>query len=373
MTTKLVDRLNAYLKEKNWNPVRNGDFGTLWQKNESLVGIPSKLETASYEYEGILQRIAKGDGIPTSKLNTALSLSVSSYDEIRFRAISSDESGATISLDEAQALANLATKSLKYVGVTANKKKADIHGSYPKSVREELTDVRVGQTEHGSYIIPVFVELRTPKLDTDEEELLEKLETGMDFVEPDNRKMTRTLNSALAILYDTVQHSTEPNSNQLTDMVYAGVSTQLIQSTVNFLSTPERPDIDIEFKWSESYSAPKNAKSVSFESSSEVINFLDHTRQALKSWRHPTSNNISGILVGMMFPEGDLTGDIFIQCDYNGRSSIVRVKVDADQRNIALRWMKDRVTVVAHGKIESRSGLRMDNPLELHAVGELIH
>lgn len=364
MKQRLASTFTNFLEKRNWKIVKKGSGGALWQKEpECTILIPDEIDSDSFEFKGLVERIAKAEKLDPKVVSGALT--EADFDEIRYRAISGDSEDDTIPFQEGRKLVDLAWTSLRNAGTTAQRRCANVK-NYSSHSDMLFKRARMAHTEYGSYILPIILPLGVPDAIKSEGEDISLIQEK--YVEPEARKITRTLSSAYLALSELIERAKEPDTDTLNNLVYAGASSQMIHAVCNFLDSPSEPSIDISIQWSPSYAAPSE-NNFRFDGDSEVVELLSITASHLKEMKHIERDSVVGTLAGLEFRDGESYGTVAIQGERYGRPSVIYAFMPSDQRDCAIYWLDTRATVVAMGQITSgRRGLTIERPSQIYSV-----
>ena len=147
------------------NYLQKFDF---WKKNDIEIDFPSVESKADYHecLERSLRRLSQVEGIDLQVIYT--NLENISYDIVRLRIANPSSSDGMLDIDSAQktimALSKLVKSSCKYAAMKLEDDEFVHRPVYMGKLDDEamslLNDVKFGQTEKGSYIIPLYSYLR---------------------------------------------------------------------------------------------------------------------------------------------------------------------------------------------------------------------
>lgn len=243
----LVD-VRAYLVTQGWRPEgRYGEVATIFvvrdsmgREHETLLPLREDIADFPTRMADIIASIAEVEGRP--QLSVYSDLVRSGFDILRLRAFAADDAG-TIQLENGVALYDNARDLIAASANAAIKPKRVYTGNTPERAKTYLNDLRLGQTEVGSYILTILSPVR-PSLEPEQLSLLPD-----DSDEPFARSVTRTLAKAIrATKHAVTEASATGKLLPFEASIDSGVSANLCEAIARLAQ--EGSGVDISLTWS---------------------------------------------------------------------------------------------------------------------------
>lgn len=363
------------LKKSNWKLVGEGPLGQMWASPSSNleVGIPFGLTSSNHEWGGVLDRIAYGQR--TSSEELARRINDLRFDVTEFR-VDGPLWKHSVPVEAGFNLFKTARQVLRVSATTAKNPKVSIGGGYSVTGDRVLEKARFGQTLEGSYIVPLMVPIveRKDFEDSDgelrqDDPIFEDAKTGH---ESDERRATRTMAESMWAVYSSiVDRDKPPTSSQVNDLVYAGVSRELLATLSEVVSKPRVTTFDATFRWSELLAdlSQNISKKISIPSGAGEL--LSESAQKFKPKPAPKIETFTGPIVQLRDEEILSHGYVTIETNRNGRQVELQIRVDEENLGDVHEWFKDHETVRVQGSVRRASGhLMIDKPDELTLLRE---
>lgn len=238
-----------YLRAKGWR--QEGDLGskaTLWVANTDAtdeIVLPMRRDFGDFDLRmaELLRVLEKVEA--RSQLDILRDLQAASSDLIRIRAPAGNAADGTIPIEAAVAFVERARDLMLAAACAALDKRSYFATRKPAQATDYLDQVRMGQTERGSFVLTILSPV-TPLLKPDDTRLLFPLEPP----EPYERSVTRTLAlslSAVRTAADTA--ATQGDLKPFSDAVGQGVSANLCEALVGLAQVSPSDGLDIGISW----------------------------------------------------------------------------------------------------------------------------
>ncbi|MCL2785522.1 MAG: hypothetical protein FWD55_08890 [Propionibacteriaceae bacterium] len=359
--------LRSYLLAKGWREGRPGTAGSLWSRSgavEATIAVPSQI--GDNEWAGLIDRIARAEGIDTTSVEHTIRFST--VDVVRFRAVNNHAIGDSISLFAGIHLVDTAYRTLRAAATTARKPKSQIRGNFSRAGDRIVQAARMGHSEVGSYVLPVFVPLDIDFEDPADEALLQV--EGRALLEPMERRVTRTLAQAFAALNDSIlTPAIEPTSRSIVPLVHAGASREFVVAIEESVANRDIASVEVSFNWAAAAQAP-TAVPASVTVPGDAAPLLTKAANLMRTVRRDPLSVFTGVIVEVRHEPDDPTGEIGLQTMRNGRQVELRVRLDAETLNKSHDWMRSRRTVLVDGVVSRDQRLRVENPVRVLPLDE---
>lgn len=338
------DAVQAWLKARGWRdegPEGPAARGYAKPDAGAEILVPTRPTAPDFlKFMSILvERIADIEAMtPEAVVND---LGAAGYDVLRVRVVAAE--GGSLDLDRALTVVQQARATLQAAAKAAASTVArrSYVGRQAESVTKLLEHVRIGQTERGSYVVPLLVPYafdpsETPVFhDWFARRSMRKLASGLDGVD---RALAQVSDSQLS----------EPFARE----AGAGVSADLCQSLGKLLS--ETGDVELSIRWAVAQPDALESRGVRFSVASAPT--LLRAAQALREQDPPPPEPIVGMVTKLDDrPTGTL---MVVEAEVDGRWRRVELVLNESFRSLASDAFKEYRPVVVEGPIQ-RQGKRL--------------
>lgn len=347
--------IENYLSVNGWSNAKRIDGEiSIWETGSDLkqrVWVP--LDTGFGDYEDNLNRVFDTLSAHEDRPETRILEDIETFvigDILRVRSEDPfNRDASTLPLEDGILLMKKARDMVVYSACSAEKIKA-IHPNYRSdTIKEYLDNVRIGQTEKGSYIVKVISPL--PKeADAQEQQTLPHQEKPRPF----ERKVIETLMTAL----DTVKEIAAAAKTKgvfepepFIESVSSGVSANLCESIVRIKNNPTNMPLEVSVSWA--YSPIEIDKNIPKQVSLPV-NIMPYIQKAAEALREkePAYLTIKGIVTDLHRGTKTGPGSITVGASIEGRPKAIHIELSEEDYQTAIN---------AHGE-----------GLEINCTGELI-
>jgi len=244
--------LQAYLRNTGWQrrETARSDIGVFLKRTERdthEVLLPLNRDFADYRARVVdaLEQIALVENREVDQVLT--DLTIDPADVVRFRVISSDTVGGTISFIEGFNLLDSAKKALFTTACDLIKPEKYHRRLGLKGAQQFISKCRLGQTEKGSFVASVIC----PFLNQSEEEEAQRLtifNSSADLSTSFTRQVTRRMMWALAEVKKAIDRAEE---NSIIDLQGENmISANFLESIIELNSIKDSQEIEIRTTWS---------------------------------------------------------------------------------------------------------------------------
>lgn len=357
----LTRDVRHYLSTSGWNEQPPGPAGSLWfqdqldqARSERALAVPVHIEPDTSEWKGVLHRLAAFEQRPLH--DVYLSITTQFVDVTRFRASDYDQIKGSIPLAAGARLAEAAYSMLRAAATTSQNPRSHIGGNFSKQGEVLAAKARMAHTEEGSYVLPIWMPLTPP-----ERPEQDSPDLGLEFhraSEPPERRVTRTLAQAMTALDEViVRPEREPTPADLTPLVMAGVSRELVSAVHRVVGGSLVNSLEADFTWASALHSP-SAIDRSVFIGSEVADRLKRAADALRRTRRHPSEVVTGPIVEIRRVSASF-GEVAIDTVRRGRASEVRVRLSGEDFNNSFTWARTERTLLVEGSIETTRAGRL--------------
>ena len=346
--------LSAYARAEGW--VRDGAYGD-HSDVYAAEGLPEVILPRTQrlgDYASVVSRLIEifAQVAETDELSLYRDLVTADRDVIRVR--TSESTDGAVAVGDGISLMQGARDMLLAAACSLRNPRPLYRAGANREASDYLGRVRLGQTEHGSFVVtlltPVIPPLLQPSFDPD--------------WTPDEDSSERLVTRRLVDALKAVRHATERTVGGDTDAFYEavedGVSANLCESLVTLIEP--FPTLDVGLTWARTRPMPSARSVVRFANDDAPI-----IREAARSFRDrepQTDVRLFGFVQQLRRDEEETDGTITLHASVDGRQarSVTAVLNPYDYER-AIQAHRDKAPVVAEGDLE-RAGQRwrLDNP-----------
>ncbi|MDO9950852.1 hypothetical protein Q7404_10465 [Glaesserella parasuis] len=235
----LIPKFIDYLKDKDWFLVKENDVLSVWGAPDHTISI--RLPNPNSQAEDSVELTIKA----LQKLATYFQSSVeyvfnamteysplAKQGKISFRIISEDVKSGKIAFKDGIDLFASTKLFIENFAQSAWKKRAVFKSKKPSSVLDFMSNVKLGQTEQGSYIVNVYYPIEQPNNSTDLAQA-----TFSESVD-------QNIASGLAALSSYLDDATDAPKD-VGDFIQKGISANLCDTLIRFSGKQQHRDLEI--------------------------------------------------------------------------------------------------------------------------------
>jgi hypothetical protein len=370
--------VEAYLRSRHWSFIQEITHGSLWTApaadEDVQVFVPRKPGFGDYDrrLHEVLRAVSEVEARP--ELEVIRDLIEAAADVIRFR-LPFTFPDASVRFSDALTLFQRARDTMRAAALaTHHPSPAFAPGANPGQVDAFLSELRLGHTEAGSYVVPVIAPLGT--IEPPPDEVVPRTD------EPFGRFVTLRLASALSAVEQAVQTARRTNDLLVfAEAVEVGVSANLCTAVSELTratgaeptDTERLPSIAINLSWSPSRPVPEETRS-EFVIAREDASVLEDAAAFLKRAEARRRVTIVGQVVRLEREHDEPAGSIGIrgQIDDGGDVRMLVVRLSPADYERALHAHDHRQAVTCSGVLE-RHGTRwrLAEPIDFIAQDSL--
>lgn len=365
MTSTLVERTTAWMEDKGWRQESEGPGGWMWRlTNKSgthRIGVVRNLDDDLELFGGVVARLAKAQGAEVK--NVERQIVYWDTDIALLRATSGHDD--TIPLTAGAVLLESGRLMFRSAASAAMRIRPEIGGNYSRRGDEIAKTVRMGHSERGSYVVPIYVPVGSPAED-DQVSIFEGEGEEVEAatrVPTDERRMTRTFAEAMQALDTLVlQPEALPKRSEISDLVTQGVTREFVSALADIVAETAIAQFESRFEWAPSQGSPVGVQRQVTVPASEHDK-LEQTARQLKRIRKDPFNVLTGPIV-MIGKDPDIPIiHVAIKTVRQGRSCRVETWLHDYQLEDVTDWMNKGITVQLEGVV-AREGhaLRVRKP-----------
>lgn len=279
-------------------------------------------------------------------------------DLIRIRAPSRDATSGSLPLEEAVAFVERSRDMMLAAACSAITKRAYFATRKPAKATDYLSNVRMGQTERGSYVLTILSPV-APALVSDGE-----LPLGLVPAEPYERQVTRTLTESLAALQAAArQAASSGGMGAFEQAVRVGVSANLCEAIAGLSAVSPGEGIDISVAWSRTRVTDPGVPS-RIVLGSDTIPLIQEAARRFKETSPLDDVELQGFVTRLSRGPADISGEITLEGPIEGELRRVAVELsDKGVYALAVRAHGQRARVACEGDLVKQGrGFWLKNP-----------
>lgn len=352
----------SYIRSIGWRQVdKLGVRGTVWEKDTGQSRGPEILLPASREVidfttrmSEVLSTLSKVEG--KSQLALFNELRSVATDVVRFRLHNPGFEDGTVPLHAGKFFVKAAYDMMESAAYAAFQPRAVYQGRRPDVVTDYMQNLRLGQTEVGSYVLtirsPVPPMLRIP-IQADLFGVTQPQAAQPE--EPFERRVTLKLASALGALKGAADESgMSGNIDPFTSAIPSGVSADLCESIAELSTRSRAESIEVGLQWSQArpLSLPLGEQVPSrVIIPSDVTPLLRETARVFRENIPRNEFDLFGYVVRLDSTDAAVEGTITVAGAVDGDSRKVHLQLDAEGYHKAIAAHKDGSQVKCIGTL----------------------
>jgi hypothetical protein len=355
--------LAAYLRSKGWT--QQADLqgkAILWIYEgdgvESDVTVPLRREFADYalRVQEVLQTLSRVE--QRSELDILRDLLTAAADLVRVRAPSMDGDSGSLPLEQGVQFVERSRDMVLAAACAALDKRAFFAKRKAQQAMDYLSHVRMGQTEHGSFVLtilsPVAPELRSAQ---------EAMSFITEVSEPYERTVTRTLMQSLTSLDDAARTAViNGDMAPFQAAISQGVSANLCDAIVGLSEVTNGRGLDIQVSWARSRPVAESLPRHVFLAGDRIPVIKEAARHFRES--APLDDfEIVGWVKRLDRGHHVVEGEVTVVAPIDDQLRYVALCLDRDDYSKAVQAHEQRQTVRCVGDlVKEGRGFRLKNP-----------
>lgn len=351
--------LSAYARASGWIKAESyGDHSDVYASAESPEIILPRHERLA-DYASVVWRLIEvfAKAAETDELVLYRDLVTADRDVVRVRA--PDGEAGSVNVSDGVTLMHGARDMLLSAACSLWNPQPLYRAGANKEAREYLKQVRMGQTEQGSFVITLLSPVVPPRM-----QFAMGSEWGQDD-DPIERRITRRLVGALTAVREATETAIAGGADAFFKAIERGVSANLCEALVSLME-PFR-EIDVTVTWARTCPAPRARDIVRFAASDAPI--LREAARSFRSREPQPDRELVGFVRMLKRGEAERDGTVTLLTSIDGKNqSVTTVLKQADYER-AVSAHKERASVVVKGDLE-RVGQRWSllNPMIMDVI-----
>ena len=229
---------------------------------------------------------------------------------------------------------------------------AVFYSGRPRQIQTLERSLRLGQTEHGSYTIKLIVPISEEENpDVQKPEL-----SGMPERIPFSRQAVMKLASGLDALYEIGREADRTGRyrfDPFVESVRDGVSANLCDAVSNRRYLEQNRSLDVSVSWSYLLQSPNQNASFDVEFPPSYMTFYKQASEDFRR-REPEVREFHGFVRILQREQGANEGIISLSTVYDGAPRIIRMRLEGEAYQTALRSHNEDIYIAVTGEVEHR-------------------
>ena len=353
MTTDLRNRgallavsplaLSAYARVAGWS--RSDAFGD-YSDVYAGSGLPEIIIPRTQRLGDYAQVVARLISIfaQVAEVDEAIlynDLVVADRDVTRIRVNDGDANGS-ISLEHGPNLVSGARDMLLAAACSLHEPKPVYRVGANKEANDYLRRVRLGQTEHGSFVVTLLSPVIPPPV---QEPLLSDLENHLDPLE---RRVTRRLAQALSAVLGATARTMTGDTTAFTNAVPEGASANLCEALAQMLEPYE--SLDVSTTWARSRPVQGPRHTVRLSKDDALI-----LREAARSFRSREPRldfRLFGSVQRLKRDHSETDGTVTLRAHFDGKTQSVTAVLNESDYDRAITAHRVKAPVIVDGDLD---------------------
>lgn len=295
--------LTAYLRTRAWRQTQtHGTRSAIWEGGpagqfELLVPLEVDAPTYGRRVADVFRLLAEAEG--RSQMEILRDVTTAGFDIVRIRALAADYDDGTVPLDVGVTLVDCARDLLLAAACAAHQPRPVYHARKPAPALDYLRRARLGQTEHGSFVIALHAPVPPA------------LQMHLDAVEeavPYERRVTTTLLSAAAAARRAVQAAAASGDfKPFEEAVADGVSANFCDALAGLHAVASCDALALSVDWAAVRPMPTPA-TPPVVIGRDALGLLREASRLFKQQHPEVEGELTGYVTRLEREEGDLLG-----------------------------------------------------------------
>lgn len=354
-----------------------------WEYDDSFRGIESYWQTSDGEQHTTLPlRPEAGDfGLRMAEFVNTVALAenrssvevisdlqTANMDVVSFRVDTNSEYDGAIPIKDGVQLFESARDALISAARATVEARPLFQGGAPGEVSRYLEKVKVGQTEHGSYIVNLLSPVATLTQNTQREgQAFSDTEYDREVNFP--RSVTRMLRQALRSTQEAKEESPhDPEYRAFVNAIHSGVSANLCEALLRIHESGGDRGIQVNLRWA--YTLPADGQQEeTFDFDTEYIPVLRGAAEVLRATDPHEDYLLLGDVIGLRRDVLLQTGQIVVKAKVDDAVRKVQVDLESQDYDDAVMAHKEGIPISIKGRLR-QVGIKwiLENPKGVHIL-----
>lgn len=357
--------IHAYLKSQSWSKGDDlGERGVIYTSHggaEIFAPGSDRLGDYPQSVAAVLEMLSVAE--ERDELSVFRDLAVADRDVVRFRALEAFDDGS-VTLNTGVDLVQQSRDAILAAACSAADPRRFYRSGRNSKANEYLDTVKLGQTEHGSFVVTVHSPV-PPNLENGQQSLWPEF-----YEEPFSRQVTRTFRTAVEAMVTAIAEVSRGGNIEAFERVVAkGVSANLCLAISKFVKDGE--GLDVSLTWARTRPSPEPRFRSNFATSDADV--LSEAAKVLRNKESFRNEVLEGFVVGLNRDVKPQNGRVKLKAFVDGQVRSVTVELPADLYTKALDAHDAKAEVRLEGDLEfegQRYYLRSPRNLQIVEVSD---
>ena len=368
----------TYLRSKDWRQVEViGDKGSVWtlrsddgQEFEILLPFNRELRDFASRMSDVLRtlEVVESREEPRSQFDILTDITNATSDLLRIRLQSASVENGTLPIEQGVRVVEHARDLLLAAACATVQPRALYQTKKATQAVDYLRQVRIGQTERGSFVLIIQSEVPPRLASSDQPDLL-------DIEEPFERRVMLTLAGALTAARNAAQHAGATGDwRHFTDAVPAGVSANLCDAIAGLAEDGGADSVTMSFSWAPGRALLRPAPERVLVAP-DMIPVLRESARMFRGTAPLEDFELKGVVVKLERPEGSPSGRVTVAAVVDENLRKVQIELPSAEYDLAIEAHRLEQPVYCEGELvrEGRSYvLRNPRGFRIEAEGDAI-
>ncbi len=336
--------LSAWARAFGWQPVeRFGNHSDVYAgPNKPEIILPRTQQLA--DYASVVSRLVQIFAVDAerSELSLYRDLVTADRDVVRIRAAEAED--GSLSINDGVSLVRGARDLLLAVACSLRTPPQRLYrAAANQEAMELLNNVRLGQTEQGSFILTLLTPAIAPR--KAQPSLFPEHAAGEDG---DERRMTRRLAEALTATRQAVEDAVLDDGSAFETAVDRGVSANLCEALVTLTQPFPTLDVSVHWAWTRPVNTPR--KTIRFTSADAPI--LREAARAFRAREPKLDARLFGFVHRLQHHDMEDNGTVYLKTKIDNKTCSVAIVLKQSDYDTLIRSHRDRAPVLLQGDLD---------------------
>ena len=333
--------LSAYARSAGWRKIEDYRVHSDVYAAEEMPEVILPRTRRLGDYASVVSRLITtfAEAVGRDELSLYRDLVTADRDVIRVRVTETD--GGSVTLNHAVDLVSDARDLVLAAACSLRESRPSYRPGASREAAELLEGIRLGQTEHGSFVVTLL----TPVMSPPPSPLSEDHDNSDAPVE---RRLTRRLSEALAATRDATERATAGNEAAFAESVGKGVSANLCDALVKLIGP--FPALEISVAWALTRPVGPPRREFRFANADAAV--LGEAACRFRNRVPQPGARLFGTVQRLTRDEDETSGTIHVRTWIDGRNCSVAVVLGKAEYDRAVQARREQTPVILQGDLE---------------------
>ena len=343
-TLLFLEQFSRYLNTKSWQVAFELEYAVIWQRElgHKILEITLPKPSAEDSDEVLNKALEKLANIEEKTVET-LKLNISNQyaDKLSVRVIGESVKDGTIPLNEGVKLFEKTKHLINALALSAKKKKAAFgHSTGGKDVAEFMSQIRLGQTQIGSYIVNLSYPVENIEI-KEQNEIIQAISFS--------RSVSHNLVNSLKKLKEKITHY-DHNPIIFAELIPEGVSHNLCEAIIGLSGSDQKRKVEIKLQAGEISDDSMPSKAFNIQFAQNEIKVVQIASKYYQGEYTLPNYEIIGKIVGLHSNNLAEGGYIQVPCKIEDKTVEIRIDLPPEQYQLAAEAHKTEQQIRCKGE-----------------------